>query len=133
MPEFTPADQETLDIAHRIIDEYHPWLLDANIVVVFRDGEPPKSGGKITLGAASLVDARMRVVAKEEYDFFIWLSYDWWESAPEEKRRALVDHELCHCSGQPGGWKMRGHDIEEFVWICPVCRKTLFGDAEGRD
>lgn len=54
-------------------------------------------------------------------DFFlisIW--YEGWVNMTPEQRRALIDHELCHCiveeDEETGNTKlgMRGHDIEEF-------------------
>lgn len=117
MPKYIPADEATLCMARELIADYHPWLKNARIAVVLREGEPPKSGGKRTLGAASLVDAKTRALASEEYDFFIWLCEEWWADARDEERRALLDHELCHCWGEPLAWKMRDHDITEFTAI----------------
>lgn len=67
------------------------------------------------------------------YDFVILLNKEVWESPEftEEKKRALVDHELCHAApaedkdtgeqktdekGRPV-WRIRKHDIEEFRCI----------------
>lgn len=114
---YIPADDETLALAVEIIEDYHPTLKHARIAIVFREGDPPTSNGKETLGQASLVTSKMNVIAAERFDFFIWLAGDWWHDATDKQRRALLDHELCHCAGEPFAWRMRSHDIEEFSCI----------------
>lgn len=42
-----------------------------------------------------------------------------WNLLTDSQRRALVDHELCHCGVKDPGadepeWTLRAHDIEEF-------------------
>ena len=114
---YIPADDETLALAIQIIEEHHPRLLEARIALVFREGDAPLTNGKEILGQASLVNSKMKVIAKEDFDFFIWLAGDWWHNARDNQRKALLDHELCHCTGQPYAWKMRSHDVEEFACI----------------
>lgn len=114
---YTPVDEATILMAKKIVAEWHPWLRDARITIVLRVGEPPKQDGKMIFGAASLVDAKTKALAAEKYDFFIWLAADHWEDAKEKERKALLDHELCHCTGAPLAWKMRGHDVQEFTAI----------------
>lgn len=114
---YLSADDDTLALAEEIIATHHPHLKHARIAIVFRDGNAPTSNGKMTLGQTSLVTSKMQVIAKERFDFLIWLAGDWWHDATDRQRRALLDHELCHCAGEPFAWKIRGHDIEEFACI----------------
>lgn len=114
---YLSADETTLQMAETIIAEHHPWLKNARIAVMLREGEAPRTDGKLTLGQTSLVNAKMKALAREKYDFFIWLAGDWWADARDEERRALLDHELCHCGGEAMAWKLRGHDVQEFAVI----------------
>jgi len=114
---YRPADDDTLALAREIIEAYHPMLEHARIALVFREGDAPTTNGKETLGQASLVTSKMQVIATERFDFFVWLAGDWWHDARDEQRRALLDHELSHCAGEPFAWRMRGHDVEEFTCI----------------
>jgi len=59
----------------------------------------------------------MQTLAK--YDFLIWVSYEDWMAMSPTKRKALIDHELCHCQYDSDERKatVRPHDIEEFAEI----------------
>jgi len=48
----------------------------------------------------------------------ITISWKWWYKATEEQRRALLDHELCHCA-RDKNWNpiVRPHEVEEFVEV----------------
>lgn len=108
------APEEVVKLARDIIDDFHPHLQDARIGLLFR-APTPISMGRPVLGKASLVTARWRPLLREDLDFIIWLSSDYWHyDLDESQRRALLDHELNHCAGHLDEWKMRGHDIEEF-------------------
>ena len=87
---YLPADDDTLALAEEIIAAHHPHLEHARIAIVFRDGEAPTSNGKETLGQTSLVTSKMQVIAKERFDFLIWLAGDWWYDAKDHHRRPLL-------------------------------------------
>ena len=55
----------------------------------------PNKHGQTVLGRAKCFPAADRAVGAP--DFSITLLLNWWELATDEQRRALVDHELCHC------------------------------------
>lgn len=111
---WTKAKDEVLELAQELIEEHHPDLSDAAIGIVFRD-TAPVSNGKVTLGQASKVPPKM--LPYLDLDFLIWLAADFWEDATSVQRRALLDHELCHCSSFEGENTIRPHDIEEFAEI----------------
>ena len=120
--EWFEANEEVLEIAEDIIDKYHPELKWINIGFVFRS-EAPNSNGKRTLGKAKKVTDKDRVFTKtpnevgalEPLHFIIWVAHDWWAYADTMQRRALIDHELCHCKYDidEGKASIRPHDIEE--------------------
>lgn len=115
-------------IAKPIIAQYHPHLHGIKIRFVFRE-TARKSGGKEVLGTASKVSGRnaffaapgaLSSVGKEF--FVIELAEDKWDELSDDQKKALVDHELCHCDTEDdpqGGLKLvlRSHDVEEFEEI----------------
>ena len=107
------ASPALLSLAIDIIRKYHPALAQARIGFVFRK-EADQKNGKTILGKATKVSPKMKI--HTGLDFLIWIAMDIWNQADERRRRALVDHELCHCDwvGEP---KLRLHDIEEFTCI----------------
>lgn len=110
---------EVKEIAHELIPRHHPHLVEARIKYLFRRGNWT-SKGRTRLGQAVKVSERDRVI--HGYDFVVIINYDYWPALDEDQRRALVDHELCHCErnedaqGNPK-WNIRAHDVEEFQEI----------------
>lgn len=116
--EWWQVPPEVTEMAEELIQEYHPSLLDARIAILFRS-EAPVTNGKATLGMASKVNDKWRPLLEDrEMHFVIWLAADWWELADKRKRRALLDHELCHCyiDGEYRA-QIRPHDFEEFAVV----------------
>ena len=124
MTVFTDAP-EVERIAKPIIAQYHPQLHGINIRFVFRE-TARKSGGKEILGTASKVSGRNAFFASpgalssvgKEF-FVIEIAEDKWATLTDDEKKALVDHELCHCGTEDdpqGGLKLvlRSHDVEEF-------------------
>ena len=112
---FKKADDEVIQLTQELIDQYHPWLKQYSVGVIFRS-ERQVSGGRDILGEASKVNDKTNALLPDDQrlDFLIWLAEDFWHDATDIERRALLDHELCHC-GENG--KMRHHDVQEFVCI----------------
>lgn len=113
MPNYTPAPDDVVELAQELIELYHPHLAEARIGLLMRE-EAGKGNGRVVLGAAKRTPADQR--AYVDFDFIIWLAQDWWEHMLSPmQRRALLDHELCHCYvASNGDVSLRGHDIEEF-------------------
>ncbi len=110
------APQAVIDIAEELIIECHEHLSNANIGFLFREKAIVSRGVK-TLGKAIKVSDRDKV--NSELDFIIWISSEDWFADRENAgswRRALVDHELCHCRFDESKetYYIRPHDIEEF-------------------
>lgn len=115
--EWIKAPESVLKLADELIALYHEPLLSANIGFVFR-ATADRSGEKLVLGKAAKVSPRDKVY--NNLDFIIWLAQDWWMGIlTDHQRRALLDHELCHCKfdEESETFKIRPHDIEEFQEI----------------
>jgi hypothetical protein len=109
---------------------FHDDIGGARIALAWRLNLSPDDDGHLILGKCVKASDLQREFV--DYDFVILLNRDVWndEEFTAEKKRALVDHELCH--GAPavtseGGakfdergrqvWRVRKHDIEEFYGI----------------
>lgn len=115
MANYTEVTPDVIGIASEIISHFHPDLIDAKIGFIFQE-EAGKKLGKIILGNASKVTDKQRVVGLD-LDFIIVIARDMWQELESRQKKALIDHELCHCDFSLGYAKMRGHDIEEFTCI----------------
>lgn len=112
--EIWEADGDVRELASDIIAHHHPHLADANFVLLMRS-PAAKSKGKLTLGTAKKASPEHKALYTGEVDFIITLAGGEWRDMTNRARRALLDHELCHCVGDSEvGWSLRGHDVEEF-------------------
>lgn len=113
-------------IAQELIAEVHTHLQEANILYLFTDKRRTKDN-RVILGTAKRAGKMERFLSGEsvdgEVDFILLFDKNEWELMPEAKKRAVVDHELCHCArgkddkdGDPT-WTTRGHDVEEFAEV----------------
>jgi len=111
--------------------ELHKLLRDVHIEYVWRD-VASKSRGRIVLAKARklsglnafLINAASGAVDGEANVpmFVVEVAEDTWGRLSEAQRKALVDHELCHCRVELDDddeqvLSMRGHDLEEFSCI----------------
>jgi hypothetical protein len=120
-------------IAEQLIGQHHTHLASIRVEFVFRD-KANRSHGRVVLGKARKVDGLNAFLARAltwdpddvvygEPFFLIELALDEWARLDDAGRRALVDHELCHCLAEWDDEKgehvlgTRGHDIEEFAEI----------------
>jgi hypothetical protein len=99
------------EVAAPLIDKHHEHLQGLHIEYLFKVVEDdegrmkypkPNKFGVVVLGKTKCYSEADSAVGCP--DFLIVILYNWWEAAEDDKRRALVDHELCHC------WV--GHDEE---------------------
>lgn len=98
-----------------IRDACHPDLAGAVIFCVFEERSAPQQG-RVSLGKAKRQGPVDRLLTGA--DFVIQLNKEEWEKLTLDQKRALLDHELCHCtSDDEGNWKKRPHDVEEFTEI----------------
>lgn len=125
-------------IAEEIIVAEHLHLRGEPLRYIFRS-EATKKGGKIILGTASIVQGRTAFLAEADPEeppdptavdpvpepesfFLVEIAADMWDQLSHRQRRALVDHELSHCTveindkGMPVK-KLVAHDVEEFLGV----------------
>lgn len=110
---YEQAPQSVVNLVEAIINEFHPELSGVDIGVLFKD-EATKKGGKLVLGQARKAPPILK--AYEYLHFLIILAKDQWDRMTAPQRRALIDHELCHClyDYEREQASIRPHDIEEF-------------------
>jgi hypothetical protein len=101
-------------LAQELVREHHPDLQDARIGIIFRETVAYSRGNPV-LGHAQKTPEMMQVYL--DFDFVIWIAADAWADMNESRRKALIDHLLCHCKMVEGVATMVGHDIEEFEAI----------------
>lgn len=138
MPEYSPAP-EAEKIGERLVRDVHTRLVDVRIDYVFRD-KAAKKHGKEVGGTARKISGLNAFLARDRdegdigEDFFvIEIAEDIWRTLTPPQRRALVDHELTHCTFEFDEAKntvtlgIRGHDIEEFAEV--VQRNGIWEDG----
>jgi len=119
-------------LLRELVDKHHEHLKPARIALAWHLGWKPDADGVRKLGQCKKASDLDRELARGEsaWDFVVMLDTEWWHNAgvPQEHRRALLDHELCHAQAkldQRTGeqledergrklWRTRKHEIEEF-------------------
>jgi hypothetical protein len=127
--EFYDASESLINLAHELIQANHGHLVEAKIKYLFRTGnwEVKK---RDTWGQAKKVGKEIKFLTG--YDFIITIQQDVWEQLQIEDRKALLDHELQHCSAGTDNvgnkvWYVQGHDLEDFHAI--IRRHGLWSPA----
>lgn len=111
---YIPAP-EVEKVAMELIAKYHPHLAEAKIAYVFKKDSWSKNG-KWILGSAHKCSEKEKLL--HGYDFIITINRDSWMLFTEDKREAVVDHELCHCGkSEDGKYILVPHDIEDFAAV----------------
>ncbi len=113
-----------------LVERFHDEVSDARIALAWNTSWKPDADGNVTLGKCKKASDLDRELAP--WDFVILLRREWFEniSVTNDQRRALIDHELCHCTlkldknSEPVEdsrgrkvYRMRKHDLEEFSQI----------------
>lgn len=112
--EYFQASSSIVALMEEVVEQHHPDLAEARIGVLMRD-VAPRSQGRRVFGKAKKVGPELKVLLP--HDFIIWFAQDVWEELDHIQRRALVDHELCHCTIDNEKAKMKSHDLNEFLCI----------------
>lgn len=119
-------------IGRELIAEHHRHLTNTRVEYLFIDKTPTRSGKEIW-GTARRISSLAAFLADDgeegEPFFCITISSPVWNTLTEEKRRALVDHELSHCwieEKEDGSQSLvlLSHDLEEFAAV--VLRHGLY-------
>jgi predicted metallopeptidase len=122
--EFSPAS-EVEKIARPIITKHHSELVNVHVEFVFRSKVQVSKGKEIWGKARKLsgLNAYLADVSEDEDFFVIEIAKDIWATLTDGQKKALVDHELCHCVvdyGEEDGeakLSIAPHDVEEFAEI----------------
>ncbi len=122
--------REMYAMCDELVEAHHDDVLNARIALAWALSWKQDVDGIVKLGQmkkASDLDRELH-----PFDFVCLLNAEWWQNArvTDGQRRALLDHELCHCSvkldkdGEPlldakdrVVYRLRKHDIEEFTQI----------------
>lgn len=119
---------EAAAIAAELIPAHHEHLERARILYLFTT-QKRKQYDRVKLATAGKLAALHRFLAsgkesvEKGHDFIVLLGWNEWHGLTEPQRRALVDHELCHCVEKVAAtkkgvlkrrWSLRAHDLEEF-------------------
>ena len=105
---------------------YHKDTQEAKIALAWRKDTKADSDGHLVLGRCVKASELQKELV--DWDFVILLNHEVWteEKFDVQKKRALLDHELCHIDTSEGEdghktdskgrklWRLRKHDIEEF-------------------
>ena len=125
MAEYTP-NAEAEVIAEELIEQYHPGLVGLKIAHLLKVMPVPKSkkvhkqprhGKKVTLAKTSKVSSKTNALAEKDFHFVIEYGSLYWDKMEDNMKRALVDHELCHCGSDADGVYLVPHGIEDFSEI----------------
>ena len=115
--EYFKASPDVVATVQEIATEHHKRLGGARIAVLMQD-TAAKHHGKVVIATASLPPARMKPLLDGTFAFVICIAQLEWDDLSSEQRRAVVDHELCHCAfGDDCKPRMKGHDYEEFAEV----------------
>jgi hypothetical protein len=117
-----PAEEvceAALELLREVRDEFHGDLRSQEIELWFW-AEAPVTAGRQKLGKASLPNQREQIT--RGVDGIITCAWDWWQTATDEQRRWLLDHELSHFDLKDPDDPDKGlcivhHDLEEFVCV----------------
>lgn len=116
-------NSEAEQFADILIPDYHPHLTGIKIAFLSKvkpatkkkkNPKPPRRGKKVTMAKASKVSAKTNALVGKDYKFLIEFDDAIWQELSDDKKLALVDHELCHCGNDADGCYMIAHDLEDF-------------------
>lgn len=117
------------EIMDDLIERHHAWLQHAKIALAWRHKWKEDVDGVLRLSQTRRtadVDVQLH-----GFDFVIMLNFEAWNNAEfsHAQQEALIDHELTHCQpvlddmiqrtdeANNRLWRLRRHDVEEFVEI----------------
>lgn len=112
---FEEADEDLLTLAEEVMDTHHKLLKRARIGFAFLSEAPTRKGRKVLAQVSLVPDA---VEFHLQLDYLLWVARDEWDAMNGMERRAVLDHEFCHCDlKENGDWGLRDHDVQEFIEI----------------
>jgi hypothetical protein len=117
MPELRKARKEMVDLMLQVAKAHHPHLKNAVIRLIERSPNW-KSKGRIVFGQTKKASDMDRALDGGYIDFIITINAEafWSENLTDVERKAILDHELCHCGydEEEEAYYVKPHDVEEF-------------------
>ncbi len=115
---------EVKEIARVLIEEHHEALKPARVLYLHVD-PTPKSKGRDVIATMKKLGGREQYLsgfASDDgapFDFVMTVAKSSWGELPDSKRKALIDHELCHARWDPDSskWTTVDHDVQEFIEV----------------
>lgn len=108
--EYFRASEDIHDTMRDLVEKNHPdlFILQDEIIILFRN-QASKVGGQKQMGKASLVSAKTRAYAREDYRIELELAQDVWETLSSVQQEALLDHLLtsCQCTEDPKSGELK--------------------------
>ena len=132
-PTFKDAPNILVEMAGKILGDYHSHLREANIKYLVRTGKW-EVRGRLIYGKASKASSQVKYLSGG-YDFVVTINNDVWTANQDEKKRnALLDHVLCHCArgeddkvtGEPK-WYINQPTVSDFPTI--IARRGLWTEG----
>jgi hypothetical protein len=100
-------------IARDLISKYHGHLVNANILILTTN-QARKRRGKPVEATTKKTDPVLNYFANA--DFLVVLDETHWMYLDEDRKRALIDRQLCYCGvNEKGKWVIWPTDIECFI------------------
>jgi hypothetical protein len=119
-PAFTIIEEgsEPYTFLSDIVERHHPYLSEARIALMWAHRFKADKDGHLTWGTTQKVSSREQQF--HAHDFIICLNATVWQELTPEHKRALLDHELCHCGAATDDegevtYRVVKHDLEAFV------------------
>jgi Putative phage metallopeptidase len=104
---------EAESMARELIGKYHGHLANATILFLTTN-QTRKRRGKMVEATSKKVDPLLQHFCKA--DFMVILDETHWMYLDEDRKRALVDRQLCYCGvNEKGRWVIWPTDVECFI------------------
>lgn len=104
---------EAEEIARELIPKYHGHLANATILFLTTN-QTRRRRGKLVEATTKKADPILNYFSKA--DFLVLLDETHWFYLDEDRRRALIDRQLCYCGvSEKGKWVLWPTDIECFI------------------
>lgn len=114
---YAKATEEMVSVCREMLEAYHPHLDGVRLAIVKKD-KASKHRGKVVGACVGKPSKKMKPLLEAEYHFVMVVAEDVWEELDGKQKRALMDHELCHCGfDSDGEAELRPHDLEEFAVV----------------
>lgn len=128
----TQVTTEVLTIFREILDEYHHYLQHAKFNILFDTGSKIKSGKMVyaDIGPVSKKQNEIYNLLDFDFNFLLIIYRPEWNRLDDNQKRALIDHELCHCffdpTSDPPICRSIDHDFTDFFEV--IERHGLWND-----